>query len=339
MKSFLNPITRGASADQRALWNPSEEFVPFVSKDEKKVQVLAMFGQEELVPFENKQVKEGKENQADPETKQKKVHSVVHSADTERTFATWSPGGMDWQPPFVGREAWAFIETAENILPTVVEEILPEEIAPEPLPVVEEFDPEKAAGVVLRRARAEADEIILDAQHTADNTLLQAQEEIEHQKKEAYQQGLTEARAEFASALMATRALVEEVHAWQKSIMSEGEHILVDMVKEIAQTMFGEGVKLDPQALQINLNRVMESAQGLGDLNVFLNPRDARLLDPSWTEYQLLISGDKVKVIPSENITPGGCFVKGSMGTVDARVETQLTAVMKTFEENKDANR
>jgi len=82
----------------------------------------------------------------------------------------------------------------------------------------------------------------------------------------------------------------------------------------------------------------MESAQGLGDLNVFLNPRDARLLDPSWSEYQLLITGDKVKVIPSEKITPGGCFVKGSMGAVDARVETQLAAVIKSLEENKDIN-
>jgi flagellar assembly protein FliH len=329
MKSFLNPVIRGASPDQHAVWNPTEELVPYIPKDEKKVQVLAMFGQEELKSVVNKESKE----------EEKKLRSVIHSAGTDRAFATWSPGAMDWQPPFVGREAWAFIETSDDVVPVVSEEIVQEEKEPEPLPVEEEFDPEKAAGAILRRARAEADEIILDAQKMADNTILQAQEEIEQQKQDAYQQGLKEAQAEFISALNAMRVMVEEVGEWRKSIMSQGEQILVDMVKDIAQTMFGEGVKLDAQALQINLNRVMESAQGLGDLNVFLNPRDARLLDPSWTEYQLLISGDRVKVIPSENITPGGCFVKGSMGTVDARVETQLAAVIKTFDENKDSNR
>jgi len=79
----------------------------------------------------------------------------------------------------------------------------------------------------------------------------------------------------------------------------------------------------------------MENAQGLGDLNIFLNPRDAKLLDPSWSEYQLLISGNKIKIIPSEEITPGGCTVKGSTGMVDGRVETQLAAIMNTFAEVK----
>jgi flagellar biosynthesis/type III secretory pathway protein FliH len=83
----------------------------------------------------------------------------------------------------------------------------------------------------------------------------------------------------------------------------------------------------------------MENAQGLGDLNIFLNPRDAKLLDSSWSEYQLLVSGNKVRIIPSEKITPGGCMVKGNMGTVDARVETQLAAVLNTFEEIRESDK
>jgi flagellar biosynthesis/type III secretory pathway protein FliH len=107
------------------------------------------------------------------------------------------------------------------------------------------------------------------------------------------------------------------------------------MLKDIAQTIFGEGVRLEPHALQINLNRVMEYAQKLGDLNIFLNSQDAELLDPSWGEYQLLITGNRVKVIPSEKIKPGGCIVKGSMGMVDGRVETQLAAVLNAIEETR----
>jgi flagellar assembly protein FliH len=133
--------------------------------------------------------------------------------------------------------------------------------------------------------------------------------------------------------LKAIHAVVEEVRQWRDSLTAQGEQILVEMLKEIAQTMFGEGVRLDANALQINLNRVMENAQKLGDLNIFLNTRDVELLDPSWSEYQLLITGNKVKIIPSEKITPGGCIVKGNMGMVDGRVETQLAAIMNTIEE------
>ena len=323
MKSSLRSIIRASDAQHQA-WTPTELFVePDTAVfDEKKDQILALFGMQELEPAEKK------ENR-----------SILHSAGDGREFTSWLPGGMDWQPPFVGREAWAFIETSGSTqIPVLQQVTLIEETTPEANLPEEPFDSEKAAGVILRRARAEADEIIVAAQMAADNILLQAQDEIDQQKAEGYRQGVNEAQQEMESALKASRALIDEVREWQKGLFAQGEQVIVDMVKEISQAMFGEGAKLDGNALQTNLNRIMESAQGLGDLNIFLNPRDARLLDPSWAEYQLLISGDRVRVIPSENITVGGCFVKGSMGIVDARVETQLASVMKSFEENKDVN-
>jgi len=322
MKSFPRIITP-ASKSQHETWNPTELYVEPVPviKDEKKDRILALFGHQVFI---------------NDEKKEKRPQSVLHPMETSQEFNAWLPGQMDWQPPFSSQEAWTFIETFEGSLPILLPETPEEETVTENKPQAEAFDPEKAAGAILRQAREQADEIILDAQKTADNLQAQAQDEIDHQKEEAYQQGLDEAHREIESTLKASQAMVEEIQAWQKTLMAQGEQILVDMVKEISQTMFGEGAKLDAHALQVNLNRVMESAQGLGDLNVFLNPRDARLLDPSWSEYQLLITGDKVKVIPSENITPGGCFVKGSMGSVDARVETQLAAVIKSLEENKE---
>jgi hypothetical protein len=43
----------------------------------------------------------------------------------------------------------------------------------------------------------------------------------------------------------------------------------------------------------------------------------------SWSEQQMLIMGEQVKIVPSINVLPG-CLLKGNIGTVDARVETQL---------------
>jgi flagellar assembly protein FliH len=323
MKSLIRSSIH-ASADQHVTWNPVElyeELTPAV-KQKKKDVVLALFGQE-LIGIEKKE---------------KRPQSNLHPIEIGRDFSAWQPGEMNAQPVLVGKEDWAFIETVAGIFPVLKKESHQVENVKEGQPQEEVYDLEKEVAEILTLARTQADEIILEAQLAADVSIQQAQDEIDQQKKEAYQQGLREAQLEFASALKASQAMIAEVREWQTALMAQGEQILVEMVKEISQTMFGEGAKLDAHALQVNLNRIMESAQGLGDLNIFLNPRDARLLDPSWSEYQLLITGDKVKVIPSENITPGGCFVKGSMGTVDGRVETQLAAIMKSFEENKDLN-
>jgi flagellar biosynthesis/type III secretory pathway protein FliH len=105
------------------------------------------------------------------------------------------------------------------------------------------------------------------------------------------------------------------------------------MLKDISRKMFGDGAKLDSQTLHTNLNRIMENARGLGVLKIFLNPNDAKLLDPSWGEQQMLSLGEQVKIVASGNILPGGCLIKGNIGTVDGRVETQLDTILKTFDE------
>jgi flagellar biosynthesis/type III secretory pathway protein FliH len=50
-------------------------------------------------------------------------------------------------------------------------------------------------------------------------------------------------------------------------------------------------------------------------------------------DQYLLVSGGQAKIVPSDNITRGGCYVKGNMGIVDGRVETQLDAFLQTFDE------
>ena len=192
---------------------------------------------------------------------------------------------------------------------------------------------EHEVSVILERARLQAEEILLSAQAEADNVVLQAQSEIEDQKKQGYEQGLKDARLEMDDAIKAVRALVTEVDQWKNTLMSQSEPILVAMLKELSRKLFGDGMELDPHALQANLNRIMDSAHGLGGLNIFLNPKDARMLDSAWVDQQLLISGGQAKIIPSANITRGGCYVKGNMGTVDGRVETQLEALLKAFDE------
>jgi flagellar biosynthesis/type III secretory pathway protein FliH len=233
-------------------------------------------------------------------------------------LANWFPDDLE-QPIEENAPAhWDFVNPSNDFLKIPEQQILQEKL-----------EAEKERIELIKQARVEAEAILCAAQLEADKIVMHAQDEIGQAKKEAYMA----ASKEMQSALAATHAILDETQKWQSSFMESGEQILTGMLKEIAETMFGEGVHLDVNALQINLNRVMESAQRLGDLNIFINPQDANLLDPSWSDYQLLITGNKVRIVPSEKILPGGCFIKGITGAVDARVETQLAAVLNTIDE------
>lgn len=52
-----------------------------------------------------------------------------------------------------------------------------------------------------------------------------------------------------------------------------------------------------------------------------------------------MITGNKVRIVPSEKIKPGGCIVKGNMGMVDARVETQIAAILREIDEVNEAGK
>jgi flagellar assembly protein FliH len=192
-------------------------------------------------------------------------------------------------------------------------------------------NPRQQAVQLLETARQQAHEIILQAETMADAAVAEAQAEIEAERVNAYQQGIAAAQAESQAYLQAAVQMIQQVQAWKEQLLAQAEPIVLDLVKDIARSMFGAGLILSGSDLQANLNRAIEDARALGDLIVYLNPQDAANLEPSWKDFHMSIIGKKIHVIPMEQIRPGGCFVQGQTGTVDARVETRLATVMETL--------
>lgn len=296
-------------------WNPTElnDQPTAHSQNARKEKVLAIFQYE---------------NEMNTDQKGQAEKAGLCPKGTGKKYTAWQPGLLSQPPDIINKDAWAFIEVSD----TPFDKSWKVQKRPD-FSSNEATQQENEALNILQQARLQAEEIILAAQAEVDDVLLQAQSEIDEQKKEGYQHGRNEARAEIVDTVKALRIMAEEIETWKAELLSQSEPILVEMLKDISRKMFGDGVKLDSQALHSNLNRIMENAHGLGALKIFINPNDARLLDPSWDEQQMLSLGEQVKIIPSSNVLPGGCLIKGNIGTVDARVETQLNAVLKTFDE------
>ena len=291
-------------------WNPPDlnNIPSAASQSGQKEKVIAMFQNEDEPVVEKEETRTKKEG---------------------KKFSAWQPGSLGQLPQIPNRDEWAFIEVSDTPFDRAWKV---------QRPGTGGTQRENEFASILERTRLQAEEIILAAQAEADGVLLQAQAEIDEQKKEGYQQGVIAAHAELEDAMNVARKMVQEIEAWKADFISQSEQILVEMLKDISRKMFGEGVKPDAHALHANLNRLMENAHGLGALKIFINPNDARLLDPSWDEQQMLSLGEQVKIIPSSNVLPGGCLIKGNIGTIDARVETQLNTILKTFDESDTAD-
>lgn len=190
---------------------------------------------------------------------------------------------------------------------------------------------EKEAQAILAEAQQQAQTLILQAEQEAEAMIAQAHEQLNEAMEKAHQMGLQEAEEETKTILQTVNGLLDQVSSWKEEVMTQGQTIVIDIVRDIAKTMFGSGVVLDEKTLQNNLTRIMENAKNIGNLKLYLNPSDAVKLDPYWREFQASMTGNKVQIIPSEEIIPGGCFIHGDMGSVDARIETQMRSIMETL--------
>lgn len=176
----------------------------------------------------------------------------------------------------------------------------------------------------LRQAQSEAEQILAEARLEAQRIVQEAEEQATLIQRQAYADGQAAANAEAQGMLKAARAIVDEVQKWKENLFEEGEMMMLRLVIEIAQTIFGDGLPLDPDALGQAFARALSQAKSLGDLRVYLHPDDAAVLSAHWDKLQGVTAGQRVELVPSDLIKRGGCYIEGQYGTVDARVETQF---------------
>lgn len=188
---------------------------------------------------------------------------------------------------------------------------------------------------LIYEAQQCAEKTILEARKTAGEIVTAARDESEKIRQDAYNNGRGQALAELDKAAQNAHLVINELQVWQKETIQQNEPLIYEVIHKIGRALFGEGLILDNEVLQQNLNRVMKIAESCGDLRVYLNQQDVFNLDPEWRRFQESLSGKKIQIIPSETILPGGCFVQGELGVVDARVETQLNSIMSALNPNQ----
>lgn len=180
---------------------------------------------------------------------------------------------------------------------------------------------EISAAQIIEKAQAEAKAI-------EANSLLEA----EQRRQQGYDHGTEEARQEVVSILKMAQNVLEEANRWQQQTMADSEPAIIEMIKSISQDLFGEGYVLNVQEIEGVITRAISQASRLGDLRVYMHPEDTMQLISLWQESEIVLNGQKIALVSSQNIQKGGCFIDGQYGMVDSRVPDQLAQIHKTLD-------
>jgi type III secretion system HrpE/YscL family protein len=161
-------------------------------------------------------------------------------------------------------------------------------------------DARAEAARIVDDARAEAARIVSDARSAAAGVL-----------DDARAQGLAAGRVEAAATLAgAARA--------RDAMLAGAEREVRTLALAVAAKIVGETVALDPERSLVIAREALSRARRAERLELRVHPDDLATLAAALPSVQ--ITGDT-------SIARGGCVVRSELGTVDARIETQLAAI------------
>lgn len=218
----------------------------------------------------------------------------------------------------------------EDLPPPVVEKSLSDEDDKEvalrtkttAADLLAQMNDEKEA--VLSRAEGEADQIIQEARQQAEEILRQAQAEGEAIKAKAYTDAVTAARSEVMNAQQGALAVIHEAQAWWERTMRLSEPAIIETIQAVTQKLFGKGAVLNADILKDVIGQALSEASQLGNLRIYMNPEDVQAMVSLWQDSEMVLNGQRIQLVSSQNILRGGCFIEGEYGSVDSRLDVQL---------------
>ena len=179
----------------------------------------------------------------------------------------------------------------------------------------------------IESANTESEIILQTARENAQRLLQETEDKIEEIKENAYQEGIQKAKEEAEEILKSATVYLDESRNWRKKIFKDAEGDVINMIQDIARKIFGEGFNLNAEQIEQVVIRAISEANRLGGLRVYLHPDDHDKLYTLWQDSELTVNGQKIQLVKSQNINPGGCFIEGEFGSVDSRIDVQLELI------------
>ncbi len=186
---------------------------------------------------------------------------------------------------------------------------------------------------IIAASQNQGEEILAQAHKSAEDVIQEAKNKEEAITQQAYQTGMQTAHQEAVGLLAAARDVLNAAQAWHEQVLQHSEDDVLNIMRAIAQNLFGSGTVISEDTLREVFLKAMEDAKSLGDLRLRANPQDVEAVGKDWVEQQAELKGFQVEIVPSEDIQRGGCYIEGDFGALDARVEKKLERIFEKVED------
>jgi flagellar assembly protein FliH len=201
---------------------------------------------------------------------------------------------------------------------------------------------EKEAESVINAARAEAEKIINDARNEANKMLEEAQEKIEQHmleieqkaKEEGYRNGEQLARQHYQTLLDEAEDIKQQAQKVYKDTLAGLESDIIDIIIDVSRKIIGMELEHNRDTIISLVGTAITGCSPSNGIIVRVCPDDYDYLCDNRDEL-LRYSEDihEITIIKDNALNRGDCHIETGFGSIDASVETQISAVERAFKE------
>ncbi len=218
------------------------------------------------------------------------------------------------------------------------------------------LDPELAAielqkEQMLQEAKQEAELIVKSAQEVAQRQQEEARAEIsswweeerakdlerqEEARQSGYEQGYSEGqqageqhiREQYESLIKEGRSVLEQAHEAARHTLAGSEPFLIALSCKIAERIIGRQLELSQDWTQGIIQEALKRSIDKGTITLCVSPGQYAYVQSVRDELSNMIDAQaELQILPDTSVKDHGCVVKTSFGSIDARVDTQLTEI------------
>ncbi|MDG0871157.1 flagellar assembly protein FliH [Paenibacillus thiaminolyticus] len=208
--------------------------------------------------------------------------------------------------------------------------------------------------------------ILDDAQSFAEEHLRQATDEAERMKEEAqsqieawweerrqqdeqliestrnesyetgYREGMERAEQEIKEAYERTiaeaEAVLRQAYQAKEQLIQEAEPFVVSLSCAVAEKIIQKQLSVEPEIVLELARKTLSRKRESGTITLCVSPEQFAYVHAAREELSLAVDSQaELQIIPDSSVNDGGCVVRSALGSIDARIDTQLTEIKKAL--------
>lgn len=130
--------------------------------------------------------------------------------------------------------------------------------------------------------------------------------------------------------MLEAQAVLNEAYQAKDQIIQEAEPFLVELSSAIAEKIIDRQLTEDTDLMLDLIKKNLSRKREQGVITLCVAPSQFSFVQAAREELSFAIDSQaELKILPDASVKDRGCVIRSAYGSVDARIDTQLTEIKK----------